>query len=245
MKKVLGYIWGTVCVLVLWGVLAAVLATPALPGPIEACQRLVQDWSRIAPQAGLSFWRLFAGLLAGTVVGVPVGLVLGLSKRVDLVAGPVLYILYPLPKIVFLPVFFVLLGIGTEPKVALIAVAVFFQTVVSMRDGARAIDVSVIEAARTLGAKRGYILSRVVFPACLPWLFSALRASTAISVAILFIAESMAGSTGLGYFIMHSWSLLEYSRMFAGIIVFAIMGVVIYEAFDIAEKKLARGRHVA
>jgi NitT/TauT family transport system permease protein len=64
-------------------------------------------------------------------------------------------------------------------------------------------------------------------------------------VAILFIAESMAGSTGLGYFIMHSWSLLEYSRMFAGIIVFAIMGVVIYEVFDLAERKFARGRRVA
>jgi NitT/TauT family transport system permease protein len=124
----------------------------------------------------------------------------------------------------------------------LIALAVFFQVVVSMRDGARAMDVRMIEKAQTLGASRIYILAHVVLPACLPWLFSALRTSTATSVAILFIAESMAGSTGLGYYIMHSWSLLEYSQMFAGIIAFAILGVVIYEIFDLAERRVSKGR---
>jgi NitT/TauT family transport system permease protein len=227
---------------VIWELLALALSTPALPGPIEAFERLGQSWTTIAPQLALSFERLVLGLAIGCVLGVPVGLVLGLARRVDLFVGPVLYILYPLPKIVFLPVFFVLLGIGTEPKIALIALAVFFQVVVSMRDGARAMDVRMIEKAQTLGASRIYILTHVVLPACLPWLFSALRTSTATSVAILFIAESMAGSTGLGYYIMHSWSLLEYSQMFAGIIAFAILGVVIYEIFDLAERRVSKGR---
>ena len=73
----------------------------------------------------------------------------------------------------------------------------------------------------------------------MPSLFTALRVTTGTAVAILFIAESMAGSTGLGYFIMHAWSVLEYKQMFAGIVAMAVMGVVIYEAFDVAEKRLA------
>jgi NitT/TauT family transport system permease protein len=54
----------------------------------------------------------------------------------------------------------------------------------------------------------------------------------------------MAGSSGLGYYIMHSWSLLEYEQMFAGIIAMALLGVILYEAFDIAEKRLTRWRRV-
>ena len=122
---------------------------------------------------------------------------------------------------------------------ALIAIAVFFQMMVTMRDAAHAIPEGAVESMRTLGADRFRVFAHLLVPATLPALFTALRITTGTAVAILFIAESMAGSTGLGYFIMHSWSLLEYTRMFAGIIAMAFMGVVIYEAFDIAERRFS------
>ncbi|MBR2522162.1 MAG: hypothetical protein IKE61_03445 [Coriobacteriales bacterium] len=66
--------------------------------------------------------------------------------------------------------------------------------------------------------------------------------SSGIAIAVLFFAEAIAGSTGLGNFIMESWAMISYTRMFAGIIALAILGVLIYEAFDLVERRVTRHR---
>lgn len=239
MRKALAYIWGTVLVLVLWWLLAAALQSPALPTPLATLPVLADEAGAIWPHFWVSFERIMLAMAIGTVLGAPLGLLLGRSKRADALFGPVLYILYPLPKVVFLPVLFVLLGLGGEAKVVLIAIAVFFQMMVTMRDAAKAVPQPLLEAFWSLGATHWQGFCHVTVPLTVPSLFTALRVTTGTAVAILFIAESMAGSTGLGYFIMHAWSVLEYKQMFAGIVAMAVMGVVIYEAFDVAEKRLA------
>lgn len=240
MKRFLGYIWGTLVVLILWWALGEAVSSPALPTPQETLPVMIDNATIIAPEFLVSFWRIMLSMLIGTLLGAPIGLALGRSKKADRVIEPILYILYPIPKIVFLPVIFVFFGLGGEGKVIIISIAIFFQMVVSMRDASKEIPDSAISAIRSLGANRLQVFTNVVLPATLPSLFTALRVTTGTAVAILFIAESMAGSTGLGYFIMHSWSLLEYAKMFAGIVAMAIMGVLIYEAFYLAEKKLYR-----
>ena len=242
MRRTYGYIWGTILVLLLWWALALLASSPALPSPIETIPVLADNFTRIAPEFWTSLWRLLVAMLIGTVIGAPIGLILGRSKKVDAILGPATYILYPLPKIVLLPILFVLFGIGSEAKIMLIAIAVFFQMVVTMRDAARNIPAETVEAMISFGAERWRIMKDVVIPGSLPSLFTALRVTTASSVAILFIAESMAGSSGLGYFIMHSWSILEYKQMFAGIIAMAVMGVLLYEIFDISERALTKWR---
>lgn len=237
-NKAFGYIWGTLLVLAIWWALAAAINSPALPTPAEAIVVLSEQLLDIMPQFWISFERILLGMLIGTALGAPLGIVLGRSKRADIILGPALYILYPLPKIVLLPILFVLLGTGGNAKITLIAIAVFFQMVITMRDTARNIPESAVESIRILGANRWSTFSNLILPASVPGLFTALRVTTGTAVAILFIAESMAGSTGLGYFIMHSWSLLEYARMFAGIIAFAVMGILLYEAFDLGERHL-------
>ena len=240
MNKALGYVWGTVLVIALWWLLAALVQSPALPMPWDAAVALGAQVSTILPEFWVSFGRILLAMVIGTVLGAPLGLWLGRSKRADAVLGPMLYILYPLPKIVLLPILFVLFGIGGEAKVILIAIAVFFQMLVQQRDAAKAIPEPALLSLRSLGATRWQTFREVIVPASLPSLFTALRITTGTAVAILFIAESMAGASGLGYFIMHAWSMLEYARMFAGIIAMAIMGIIIYEAFDLAERKLTR-----
>lgn len=240
MNKALGYAWGTLLVIALWWLLALAARSPALPTPWDTIPVLGQELGAIMPEFWVSFERILLSMVIGTVLGAPLGLWLGRSQRADAVLGPALYILYPLPKIVLLPVLFVLFGLGGEAKVILISIAVFFQMLVTMRDAAKAIPSSAVLSLRSLGANRWQLFREVTVPASLPSLFTALRITTGTAVAILFIAESMAGSTGLGYFIMHAWSMLEFARMFAGIIAMAFMGIIIYEAFDLAERKLAR-----
>ncbi len=240
MNKALGYAWGTLLVIALWWLLALAAHSPALPTPWDTIPVLSQELGAIMPEFWVSFERILLSMVIGTMLGAPLGLWLGRSQRADAVLGPALYILYPLPKIVLLPVLFVLFGLGGEAKVILISIAVFFQMLVTMRDAAKAIPPSAVLSLCSLGANRWQIFREVTVPASMPSLFTALRITTGTAVAILFIAESMAGSTGLGYFIMHAWSMLEFARMFAGIIAMAFMGIIIYEAFDLAERKLAR-----
>ena len=73
----------------------------------------------------------------------------------------------------------------------------------------------------------------------MPQLFTTLRVSSAVAIAVLFFAEAIAGSTGLGYSIMNSWGMVNYPRMFAGIVALAILGVIFYELFDLVERRLS------
>ncbi|MDO4502468.1 MAG: ABC transporter permease subunit [Coriobacteriia bacterium] len=242
-----GALWHVLCIAVSvafvvagWWLSALALNTPALPTPDVALGLFVQFAPTMGPDFAISFGRIAVSLLIGTVLGVPAGLWLGQSSRAGQLLTPALYILYPLPKIVLLPILLVLLGLGSEPKIALISLTVFFQVVVVMRDAAKNIPEQTILSVRSLGGSRWDEWRHVILPATLPDLFTTLRVSSAIAIAVLFFAEAIAGSTGIGYFIMNSWAMVNYPRMFAGIIALALLGVIVYEAFDLAERRLTR-----
>lgn len=244
MRKAGGYIFAIAFILVGWQLTAMAVASPALPGPFEAFPMVVRYFSDLWPAFLVSLYRVLAAMVIGTVLAIPLGLVCGRSPRIDAVFAPILYFLYPLPKVVLLPVLIVLMGLADAPKITLIAITVFFQVLVTVRDAAKSVPEESVLSVRSLGATRWDIYRHVIVPATLPELFTALRISSGTAVAILFFAESLAGSTGLGYFIVDAWALLAYPKMFAGIIAMALLGVVLYEVFEAAERRLTRWRRI-
>lgn len=244
MRKAGGYIFAIAFILVGWQLTAMAVASPALPGPFEAFPMVVRYFSDLWPAFLVSLYRVLAAMVIGTVLAIPLGLVCGRSPRIDAVFAPILYFLYPLPKVVLLPVLIVLMGLADAPKITLIAITVFFQVLVTVRDAAKSVPEESVLSVRSLGATRWDIYRHVIVPATLPELFTALRISSGTAVAILFFAESLAGSTGLGYFIVDAWALLAYPKMFAGIIAMALLGVVLYEVFEAAEHRLTRWRRI-
>lgn len=242
-RKASGYVLGTLALLAIWQLAAWALRNPALPGPAPA----IADFARLlpgelAPHLLVSAWRVLAALALGLVFGVPLGLLLGRSPRADAVLAPVVFLSYPVPKVVFLPVFLTLLGIGTLSTVALIAVIVFFQILVTARDAARAVPPSAVLSLRSLGATPAGVLRHAVVPASLPEVFTALRIASGTAVAVLLFSESIAGSSGLGYYIIDAWGRIAYSEMFAGILAMALLGVVLYEVLEAAEAASTRWR---
>ena len=242
LRRLIGYLVGIAIVFAGWHATALLVGSPALPTPVDTVPVLMSNLSALAPHFWISLYRVVVAMVIGTVLAFPVGLWIGRSKRVDAVLGPVLYILYPIPKIVFLPVLLVLLGLADAPKIALIAIAIFFQVAMTVRDASKLVPDDLVESVRSLGASKWDIYRHVVIPHLLPDLFTALRISSGTAIAILFFAEAFAGSTGLGFFIMDSWAMISYPRMFAGIIAMAVLGVVLYEVFDVAERRLTRWR---
>lgn len=241
-RRLLGYFLAFAFILLCWFLLALALDSPALPTPLDTVPMLVTYAPQLGPDFLVSLYRVVVAMLIGTVLAMPLGLAIGRSPRLDAVFGPVLYLLYPIPKIIFLPILLIFLGIADAPKIALIAITIFFQVLMTVRDAAKGVPEASVLSVRSLGASRFGIFWHVVIPASLPELFTALRISSGTAVAILFFAEAFAGSTGLGAFISDSWGLLNYPRMFAGIIVMALLGVILYELFDILERRLARWR---
>ncbi len=241
-RKIAGYAIGVLALVVVWALVAAALDSPALPGPTAAIAAFVGLMPDLWPHGWLSFLRVFAAMAIGTVIAVPLGLALGRSPRADAVFAPIIFITYPIPKVVFLPILLVLLGLGNAPKVVLIALIIFFQVLVTARDAARAVPEGAVLSVRSLGADRFDIARHVVLPAALPEIFTALRIGSGTAVAVLFFAESIAGTNGLGWFIVDAWGRIDYPAMFAGIIAMALMGVVIYEALDALEAYVTRWR---
>lgn len=234
-KRLLGYLWAVVFIMAGWWISSLAVGSPALPEPVSAIKTFGAQAAVIAPQFAISAWRVCVAMLIGAGLAAPLGLVSGRSSRVDAVLAPIIYLLYPVPKIVLLPVLLVLFGLGGAPKVALIALTVFFQVLMTMRDAGKAVPQAAVVSVRSLGGSGRDVFRHVVLPATLPSLFTSLRISTGTSIAVLFFAESIAGTTGLGWYIMNAWGMLNYAAMFAGIIAMAILGIIFYEAFNAVE----------
>lgn len=162
----------------------------------------------------------------------------GRSRRWDALLSPFLYIFYSIPKVVFLPVIIVVLGLGDFPKIFIIAITVFFQIAIMVRDAAKAIPEEQVMTMRSLCGTKWQNFRHLIWPACLPGILTALRTSLGIALALLFITETFAAFSGLGYFIMNRMEVRNYEEMYAAILTLAAIGIIAYMALDIAERKL-------
>jgi ABC-type nitrate/sulfonate/bicarbonate transport system permease component len=177
------------------------------------------------------------------LTAVPAGLGLGQIRALNRLFSPLIYIAHPIPKIVFLPVILVLFGSGDGSKVFLIALILFFQILVVVRDEAAELRPELILSVRSIGAGRRALFRYVYLPASLPAVLTALRVSVGTAIAVLFIAETYATSSGLGYYIIiESWGALRYAQMYAGVLAMSLLGLALYFAVDGLDRQLCPWR---
>lgn len=234
----LRYLCGFAAVFALWQLGSWALGTEILPAPLSAIESFgvaLQD-PAFVHHIGLSLWRLTLALALAIAVSFPLGILLGHSKAADWLGAPVTFITLPLPKIVLLPVFLTILGLGDSSRVLLIALATGYQILVIVRESALNLDRSYELALRSMSATRWERIVHVYVPAALPSLFMALKAASSTAVAVLFLAESFATDAGLGWFIMNAWGLGDIQAMFVGILGMCVLGVALYAAIGICEK---------
>lgn len=230
----------TVGLLVFWQLAAMIIDKPVLPPPWEVLRAFTLALSRdLGGHMLVSAWRVIASIALAIAFAVPVGLGLGLSPAANRLAAPLIYLLYPIPKIVFLPVILLLLGIGNLSKVFVIALILFFQMLVVVRDEAANLRPELIASVRSLGAGRRALFRYVYLPACLPAVLTSLRVSIGTAVAVLFFAESFATTSGLGYYIIvETWGRLDYAEMYAGVVAMSLLGLALYFAVDSIQRRM-------
>jgi len=231
---------GLAATLIIWQILALLLNRNVFPPPTEV---LIVFFQQIFGNLGRHFlvstWRVAAAILLAVIVAVPVGLGLGQTPALNRFFSPLIYIAHPIPKIVFLPIILILLGSGDVSKIFIIGIILFFQILVVVRDEAIQLRPELILSVRSIGAGRRALFRFVYFPATIPAVLTALRISVGTAIAVLFIAESFATTSGLGYYIMtESWGALRYSQMYAGVLAMSLLGLILYFIIDTLDRRL-------
>ena len=246
-RPLTSFLAGVAMFLFFWQVGAWLLDSPVLPSPLVVLPLFLR---LIAGDLGLHFLasaaRALAAILLAVLTAVPAGLALGQLPAVNRLFAPLIAILYPIPKIVLLPVIYVLMGITDLSKILLIALIIFFPIMVVVRDEAAGLPIELLMSVRSLGAGRRALFRYVYLPASLPAVLTALRVSIGTAVAVLFIAEQSLTTYGLGYYIVvETYQILLYPEMYAGIIGMSVLGLLLYFVVYSLERRINRHRHLA
>jgi NitT/TauT family transport system permease protein len=234
-------LYASLVILLFWYVLHLTVDSSAIPSPYKTIVNFAQIFlNTLSLHLLVSLGRISAAVLISLLLGGIIGLWIGMSEKADELVTPIVYILYPLPKIAFLPILMILFGLGNTPKIVLIIIIIIFQIIVAARDGVKEISKELFYSVMSLGLSKLQIYRHLILPAVLPKIITALRISVGVSISVLFFGENFATTYGIGYFIMNSWMMVNYVEMFSGILALSMMGLLIFKLIDMVENKLCR-----
>ncbi|MFZ7131397.1 MAG: ABC transporter permease [Eubacteriales bacterium] len=239
MKK--RHLLGAVLIIfVFWWLVSIIISKPILPTPITIILHGFVMLDKLFIHILYSFIRIILGILIGVCLGWPLGILAGYYKNVDNFLSPIIYLLYPIPKIALLPILMLLFGLGESTKIIVIVIIILFQIIVTVRDGIKEIDDKIFYPLAILGSTQTQNIRHIVIPATLPKLFSAIRISLGTAIAVLFFSETFGTTYGLGYFIMDSLIRINYPDMYVGIMVLSTLGLTLFFIIDFIHTKLVK-----
>lgn len=231
---------GTVAVVAEVLVRAALLDPVYFPPPTTVLHTLgimaasVSFWQTV----GATLGAMFAGFCLAIAIAIPVGTVMGQSPRLRLLLEPIVDSLRPMPSAAVIPVAILLLGLGDTMKTGVVIFGSLWPPILSTMDGIRGVDPVLIDTGRLLGLRGGTLLRRVVLPAAMPSVLTGVRISLGIALILTVTTEMIAGSRGLGYFILDAQRSFAFPEMFAGIVALGVLGYVLTVGFSHLERRI-------
>ncbi|QKC85169.1 ABC transporter permease [Mesorhizobium sp. NZP2077] len=171
------------------------------------------------------------GFVISSIVAVPLGLTMGTYRIVQAALDPLVNFIRYLPVTSFVPLFILWIGIGIEQRVAVIIFGIFFQQLVMIADSARSVQRDLVNAAYTLGTKRGDTVFHIVFPATLPNVLDVLRVTMGWAWTYLVVAELVAARSGLGYISLKAMRGFQVDVIFMAIAMIGILGLCTDQLF--------------
>ncbi|WP_246188116.1 ABC transporter permease [Paenibacillus tengchongensis] len=229
----------------IWYLIYLLLKHPILPSPGAVYRAMFAlDCREVALNVGYSLLRITEGVALALVLGLLIGLLMGRSPFWNRVLDPVVYLTYPIPKIALLPVVMLFFGLGETSKVLMIMLILLFQIIISVRDGIKAIPESTYDVLTSIGAGSVQKFWNVTLPGALSVILSTIRISLGTAISVLFFTEIYGTEHGMGFFIMDAWLRLDYSEMYAGILLFSFVGFVLFLLVDLLDYKFMKWRKV-
>jgi NitT/TauT family transport system permease protein len=186
----------------------------------------------------ITLFRVFAGFVIGTIPGITIGLIMGASDKVRQILDPIVAATYPIPKLSIFPLLMVIFGIGELSKIMAIAIGCFFLTLINAMAGVRNINKVYFEVAKNYGASRRQLFTRVMLPASLPMIFTGIRIALGMSLIVVVGVEFVSANYGIGALIWNSWQTFEIEKLYVGIFICAILGILFALALKTIEHHL-------
>ena len=188
-----------------------------------------------------TLFRLFAGFLIAVVLGVAIGLAAAVNPMINAVVRPVVRVLAPLPKVALYPALLLLLGFGHESKITLVAADALFPILLSTYYGASIVEQKLIWSAMAAGTPPRQILFKVILPAAAPSILTGCRIGLVISCIVVFLAEMITSTDGLGHVLITAARTFQAVDMFVPLITISVLGLILNGLLQAARSYLLRG----
>jgi len=182
------------------------------------------------------------GYFLSVVVGVPFGIAIGWYKKFAYVCDPFVNAMNATPRVALLPLVIIWLGIGILSKVGIIFLGAVFPLLINTRDGVKTTPANLLTAARSFGASEWQIFKSVVIPSTVPFILTGLRLAIGRALIGVMVGELYAATAGIGFMITVAGATFQTDKVFVGVLIFAITGMIATEIVDRAERKFDKWR---
>jgi ABC-type nitrate/sulfonate/bicarbonate transport system permease component len=256
MHRIIEPIAVALLVAVVWQITATLVGSAYFPPLSQVFARLQAKWFSgpsyllfmdpgfirdIIPSIG----RALVGFFIAGILGVTLGLYLGLSRRLADFVDPLIHFARALPAVTLLPLFLLLLGLGTTMKLSLITFGTVWPILLNTIYGVRAVDPQKVETATAFGITGVRRVLRIMLPAASPQIFAGLRVSLALSLILMVVSEMVAATGGLGFSIVEAQRRFAIRDMWAGIVLLGLVGYLLNIIFLAIEKRVLRWHYAA
>jgi ABC-type nitrate/sulfonate/bicarbonate transport system permease component len=231
-----------IAVVLAWDSLArsGLLSAFLLP-PISAVLARVWDDAasgELAVNLGLTLYRALTGFAIAGIAGVIIGIVMTRSRWVRWFFDPIVSVGFPMPKIAFLPVFMLWLGLYDVSKISMAVFNAIFPVITATMAAAEGVDRHLLWSARSLGASERQLLREIILPAALPQILTGLQVALPVSMIVTIVTEMMMGGQGLGGAMIAASRFADSPGVFAGIVEIAVAGLCIVKGMTAIRRKL-------
>ena len=226
--------------LALWQVAATGVSGVIFAPPSAVLVRLVQDFSSSAVPLALlgSLAELAVGFLLAVVVAIPLGFAIGRSRTLAAMADPVMNAIYAVPPVALVPFLIIWFGLFFQARVALVFLMSFFEIVITISAGARNVDPALLDVGRSFGARRALLVTRVMLPASLPFVFTAVRVGVTRGINAMITAELFLAAVNLGALMKTSVQRFDAAGLLSLVLLLCLLGLAAQEGLKALETRL-------
>lgn len=228
----------TIVLLILWEAIVLIFKIPQfnLPAPSSIFIASVDKSQAILDNAMQTLVTTLIGFAIAVITGVFLGFLIGYSKFAYIVLYPLLVGFNTVPKVALVPLFAIWFGIGAVPAILTAFLLAFFPIAVNVAVGLDTVEEEMKDVLRSLGASDLEIFQKVGLPHTMPYLFASLKVAASFAFVGSVISETVASNGGVGYLMVSASSNFDVPLGFAGLLILAVMGIVIYGFFAVLEK---------
>jgi ABC-type nitrate/sulfonate/bicarbonate transport system permease component len=185
-----------------------------------------------------TLYRALAGFVIAATAGVVLGMAMSRSVAVRWLFDPIVSVGFPMPKIAFLPIVILWLGVYDTSKIAMVVLDAIFPVITATMVGIAGVDRHLLWSARNMGASERELLWQIVLPAAMPQIMTGLQVALPIALIVAVVAEMLMGGYGLGGAMVHASRFADSRGVFAGIVEIAVVGYVIVKAMALVRRRL-------